>query len=155
MLNLQDCDKVVAQKFFPIEDGDAQYPLCERDYFARLHLICAKCDQALRSSYITACGEFEPQSATDKQARSSMSSISLVPCATRCLDPAIPITSTTEKSVRIPLHILSGADQSQTVTITTQSALLTSALAARQPSLSSLSRSIAMDGTNAGTQNVT
>ena len=34
------------------------YPLCERDYFARLDLICAKCDQALRSSYITACGEF-------------------------------------------------------------------------------------------------
>lgn len=33
------------------------YPLCERDYFARLDLICAKCDQALRSSYITACGE--------------------------------------------------------------------------------------------------
>ena len=54
---LQDCDKVVAQKFFPIEEGDGMHPLCERDYFARLGLICAKCDQALRSSYITACGE--------------------------------------------------------------------------------------------------
>lgn len=54
----QDCDKVVAQKFFPVEDSDGgQYPLCERDYFARLDLICAKCNQALRSSYITACGE--------------------------------------------------------------------------------------------------
>ncbi|CAK9779999.1 unnamed protein product [Cutaneotrichosporon oleaginosum] len=53
----KDCDKVVAQKFFPIEDEGSQYPLCERDYFARLGLICAKCDQALRSSYITACGQ--------------------------------------------------------------------------------------------------
>ncbi|ADV22946.1 Rho GTPase activator, putative [Cryptococcus gattii WM276] len=52
----QDCNKVVAQKFFPVEDGDGMYPLCERDYFARLDLICAKCDQALRASYITACG---------------------------------------------------------------------------------------------------
>jgi len=33
------------------------YPLCETDYFARLDLICAQCKQALRSSYITACGE--------------------------------------------------------------------------------------------------
>lgn len=48
---------MVAQKFFPVEDGALQYPLCERDYFARLDLICAKCDKALRSSYITACGE--------------------------------------------------------------------------------------------------
>nr|XP_019009776.1 rho GTPase activator [Kwoniella pini CBS 10737]OCF48557.1 rho GTPase activator [Kwoniella pini CBS 10737] len=52
----KDCNKVVAQKFFPVEDGDGMYPLCERDYFARLDLICAKCDQALRASYITACG---------------------------------------------------------------------------------------------------
>nr|XP_018259121.1 rho GTPase activator [Kwoniella dejecticola CBS 10117]OBR81279.1 rho GTPase activator [Kwoniella dejecticola CBS 10117] len=52
----KDCNKVVAQKFFPVEDGDGLYPLCERDYFARLDLICAKCDQALRASYITACG---------------------------------------------------------------------------------------------------
>lgn len=52
----QDCGKVVAQKFFPVEEPEGMYPLCERDYFARLDLICAKCDQALRSSYITACG---------------------------------------------------------------------------------------------------
>lgn len=56
----QDCNKVVAQKFFPVEDGDGMYPLCERDYFARLDLICAKCDQALRASYITACGRSFP-----------------------------------------------------------------------------------------------
>lgn len=54
----QDCGKVVAQKFFPVEEPEGMYPLCERDYFARLELICAKCDQALRSSYITACGEY-------------------------------------------------------------------------------------------------
>ena len=54
---MQDCGKVVAQKFFPVEEPEGMYPLCERDYFARLDLICANCDQALRSSYITACGE--------------------------------------------------------------------------------------------------
>jgi hypothetical protein len=48
---------VVAQKFFPVEDVEGMYPLCERDYFARLDLICNQCDQALRSSYITACGK--------------------------------------------------------------------------------------------------
>ncbi|KAI9636708.1 uncharacterized protein MKK02DRAFT_25397 [Dioszegia hungarica] len=53
----KDCNKVVAQKFFPVEDPEGMYPLCERDYFARLDLICAKCNLALRSSYITACGE--------------------------------------------------------------------------------------------------
>ncbi|WVQ81510.1 hypothetical protein IAT38_003634 [Cryptococcus sp. DSM 104549] len=53
----KDCNKVVASKFFPVEeDGGRMYPLCERDYFARLDLICAKCGQALRASYITACG---------------------------------------------------------------------------------------------------
>ena len=60
MLIAQDCNKVVAQKFFPIEEADGMYPLCERDYFARLGLICSNCDQALRSSYITACGELNP-----------------------------------------------------------------------------------------------
>lgn len=47
---------MVAQKFFPVEEGDIMYPLCETDYFGRLGLLCAKCGQALRSSYITACG---------------------------------------------------------------------------------------------------
>ncbi|KAF7309707.1 LIM-domain-containing protein [Mycena indigotica] len=53
-----DCGDVVASKFFPIEGGDGkQYPLCERDYFRRLNLICAKCGMALRGSYITACNK--------------------------------------------------------------------------------------------------
>jgi len=52
----QDCGDVVASKFFPIEGSDGkQHPLCERDYFRRLNLICAKCGMALRGSYITAC----------------------------------------------------------------------------------------------------
>jgi hypothetical protein len=52
----KDCNTVVASKFFPIEGQDGrQYPLCERDYFGRLNLICAKCGMALRGSYITAC----------------------------------------------------------------------------------------------------
>ncbi|KAG9017166.1 hypothetical protein FRB90_001518 [Tulasnella sp. 427] len=53
-----DCNTVVASKFFPIEGADGrQQPLCERDYFRRLNLICAKCEQALRGSYITACNK--------------------------------------------------------------------------------------------------
>ncbi|CAE7227389.1 unnamed protein product [Rhizoctonia solani] len=52
----KDCNSVVASKFFPIDGADGrQQPLCERDYFKRLNLICAKCDMALRGSYITAC----------------------------------------------------------------------------------------------------
>ncbi|GJE90959.1 RhoGAP-domain-containing protein [Phanerochaete sordida] len=53
-----DCGAVVASKFFPIDGPDGkQHPLCERDYFRRLNLICAKCGQALRGSYITACNK--------------------------------------------------------------------------------------------------
>ncbi|KAL4073028.1 hypothetical protein V8B97DRAFT_1869469 [Scleroderma yunnanense] len=53
-----DCGDVVASKFFPIEGSDGkQQPLCERDYFRRLNLICAKCGLALRGSYITACNK--------------------------------------------------------------------------------------------------
>lgn len=55
----QDCGTVVASKFFPIDGSDGkQHPLCERDYFRRLNLICAKCGMALRGSYITACSKF-------------------------------------------------------------------------------------------------
>ncbi|CAG8708907.1 16499_t:CDS:10 [Dentiscutata erythropus] len=51
----QDCGTVVAAKFFPIDGADGkQHPLCERDYFRRLNLICEKCGGALRGSYITA-----------------------------------------------------------------------------------------------------
>ncbi|KAI8451109.1 hypothetical protein BY996DRAFT_6432242 [Phakopsora pachyrhizi] len=53
----QDCGKVVASKFFPVDggpDNKSQYPLCETDYFRRLGLICAQCGGALRGSYITA-----------------------------------------------------------------------------------------------------
>ncbi|KAF9054366.1 hypothetical protein BJ165DRAFT_1438295 [Panaeolus papilionaceus] len=53
-----DCGDVVASKFFPIDvPGGKQSPLCERDYFRRLNLICAKCGMALRGSYITACNK--------------------------------------------------------------------------------------------------
>ncbi|KAJ4000896.1 LIM domain-containing protein [Lentinula boryana] len=53
-----DCGDVVASKFFPIDGPDGkQQPLCERDYFKRLNLICAKCGMALRGSYITACNK--------------------------------------------------------------------------------------------------
>ena len=57
---VQDCNKVVAAKFFPIDAPDGsgrQVPLCETDYFRRLNLLCNKCGQALRGSYITALGK--------------------------------------------------------------------------------------------------
>ena len=83
---MQDCNKVVAAKFFPATDDMGQsspagssnsgsnhnalerktspttgasklFPLCETDYFRRLDLICANCSGALRGSYITALGE--------------------------------------------------------------------------------------------------
>ncbi|GAA6058086.1 hypothetical protein JCM3770_001105 [Rhodotorula araucariae] len=53
----QDCNKVVAAKFFPIDapdGGGRQVPLCETDYFRRLGLLCHQCGKALRGSYITA-----------------------------------------------------------------------------------------------------
>ncbi|KAH9055706.1 RhoGAP-domain-containing protein [Lactarius vividus] len=50
-----DCGDVVASKFFPIGDPNGeQQQLCEKDYFRRLNLSCAKCDMALRGKYITA-----------------------------------------------------------------------------------------------------
>jgi hypothetical protein len=36
------------------DEGPNQYPLCEKDYFRRLDLICFACGNALRGSYITA-----------------------------------------------------------------------------------------------------
>ena len=54
----QDCGDVVASKFFPVEGPDGkQNPLCERDYYRRLNLVCVKCGMALRGSYITACSQ--------------------------------------------------------------------------------------------------
>lgn len=53
----QDCGEVVASKFFHIVGPKyKQQPLCERDYFRRIDLLCARCNMALRGSYITACG---------------------------------------------------------------------------------------------------
>ncbi|GJJ68299.1 hypothetical protein EMPS_00645 [Entomortierella parvispora] len=50
-----DCGQIVASKFFPIKEADGkQHPLCERDYFRRLNLVCHSCGEALRGSYITA-----------------------------------------------------------------------------------------------------
>ena len=56
---------MVASKFFPIDSGGKQSPLCERDYFRRLNLICAKCGMALRGSYITACSTYPNHSLKD------------------------------------------------------------------------------------------
>lgn len=52
-----DCGKECAAKFFPVEDpagSGSQVPLCEHCYFSRLGLLCYRCNDALRGSYITA-----------------------------------------------------------------------------------------------------
>jgi hypothetical protein len=81
---------VVASKFFPIDGPDGkQQPLCERDYFRRLNLICAKCGMALRGSYITACSALHARMTMFRthlmplQTESSMSSISRAPYVQR------------------------------------------------------------------------
>ncbi|KAK5720297.1 hypothetical protein LTR15_007570 [Elasticomyces elasticus] len=49
------CHKIVATKFLPVPDKPPnQVPFCEQCYFRRLDLLCAKCGEALRGSYITA-----------------------------------------------------------------------------------------------------
>ncbi|KAF7375395.1 RhoGAP-domain-containing protein [Mycena sanguinolenta] len=57
-----DCDVVVADKFFAVDGPDGpgrQIPLCERDYFQRLNLLCANptCGMPVRTSYISACNK--------------------------------------------------------------------------------------------------
>jgi hypothetical protein len=47
----------VAGSFFPFEEDGKVQPLCERDYFRRLNLVCATCGDALKGSYITALGQ--------------------------------------------------------------------------------------------------
>ena len=48
-----NCNTVVASKFFLINGPDGkQVSLSEWDYFRRLNLICSKCSQSLRGSYI-------------------------------------------------------------------------------------------------------
>ncbi|KAI7870235.1 hypothetical protein BDF14DRAFT_1776310 [Spinellus fusiger] len=50
-----DCNALVASQFFPFttETGET-FPLCERDYFRRLGLVCETCHEALRGAYIIA-----------------------------------------------------------------------------------------------------
>ena len=48
----QDCNDMVADKFFPVSTEKQISIYCEKDYFRRLELICARCGQALRGPYI-------------------------------------------------------------------------------------------------------
>jgi hypothetical protein len=43
---------MVADKFFPVTTEGQTAIYCEKDYFKRLELICARCGQALRGPYI-------------------------------------------------------------------------------------------------------
>ncbi|KAI8809007.1 hypothetical protein BJ742DRAFT_246254 [Cladochytrium replicatum] len=50
-----DCHQVVAEKFFPLKAADGTPQIfCEKDYFRRLDLLCAKCGGALRGPHINA-----------------------------------------------------------------------------------------------------
>ena len=114
----QDCDVVVASKFFPIDGSDGkQQPLCERDYFRRLNLICVKCGQALRGSYITACSTSFPsrthlpvtqRTPLLKKTRNTTSSILRVQFARRSSDLRTLTTNTTAMftAISITLHAL-------------------------------------------------
>jgi hypothetical protein len=111
----QDCGDVVASKFFPIDADGKQQPLCERDYFRRLNLICAKCGMALRGSYITACSallcthDYVPDSPhATLQTESSMSSISRAPYVRRFSGRKTHImnTTTTYTAITIIRHAL-------------------------------------------------
>lgn len=48
----KDCNDIVADKFFPVSAQGKTSIYCEKDYFKRLNLICARCGQALRGPYI-------------------------------------------------------------------------------------------------------
>ncbi|KAI8997370.1 hypothetical protein BDB01DRAFT_830960 [Pilobolus umbonatus] len=48
-----DCGTPVASRYLPHPTEKGQ-PLCERDYFKRLDLVCAECDEPLRGTYIIA-----------------------------------------------------------------------------------------------------
>ncbi|KAL7326175.1 Rho-type GTPase activating protein Rga1 [Mucor circinelloides] len=48
-----DCNTPVASRYLPHPTEIGQ-PLCERDYFRRLGLVCAQCNEALRGTYIIA-----------------------------------------------------------------------------------------------------
>lgn len=106
---VKDCGEVVASKFFPIDGSNGkQNPLCERDYFRRLNLICEKCGMALRGSYITACSaslflQLAPLLILVPQTRSTMSTILLVHYVRPSLDPKIPITNMTTTSTVISI----------------------------------------------------
>ncbi|KAI8339340.1 hypothetical protein BC941DRAFT_393470 [Chlamydoabsidia padenii] len=50
-----DCHVPVAAMFFPFETPEGQtLPLCERDYFRRLELVCGTCQEPLKGAYIIA-----------------------------------------------------------------------------------------------------
>ncbi|KAJ3204848.1 hypothetical protein HDU67_009256 [Dinochytrium kinnereticum] len=52
------CDQVVAEKFFPLPNEDSSVDVfCEKDYFAKLDLLCAKRGLALRGPHINASGK--------------------------------------------------------------------------------------------------
>ncbi|KAL0144447.1 hypothetical protein V8B55DRAFT_1486650 [Mucor lusitanicus] len=48
-----DCNTPVASRYLP-HPTELGQPLCERDYFRRLGLVCAQCNEALRGTYIIA-----------------------------------------------------------------------------------------------------
>ncbi|ORZ09489.1 hypothetical protein BCR42DRAFT_494916 [Absidia repens] len=53
-----DCQAPVAAMFFPFVTPEGQtLPLCERDYFRRLELVCGSCGEPLKGAYIIALNQ--------------------------------------------------------------------------------------------------
>lgn len=53
-----DCSDVVASKYVSITGPDGKlYPLCEKDYYRRLHHVCNSCKGFIQGPFITACGK--------------------------------------------------------------------------------------------------
>lgn len=48
-----DCNAPVASRYLP-HPTEVGQPLCEKDYFKRLGLVCAQCEEPLRGTYIIA-----------------------------------------------------------------------------------------------------
>ncbi|KAJ9072239.1 Rho-type GTPase activating protein Rga1, variant 3 [Entomophthora muscae] len=53
-----DCGDVVASKYVSITGPEGKlHPLCEKDYYRRLHHVCHTCKKFIQGPFITACGK--------------------------------------------------------------------------------------------------
>jgi len=101
----RDCKTIVASKFFPMDEQrdhnrTDQYPLCERDYFRRLDLLCEACGEALRGSYITALDKKYHVSVSLSMSNNRLNT-SHARYVLQSLGPRIRTMNTTDESIAI------------------------------------------------------